>query len=727
MDYKNHWISKIFGNVSLRTLLVVLFVIQIFTAVGVIGYLSFHNGQKAVNDLAAQLQNEVSARIQQHLATYLEIPHLINQSHLNAIRLGLLDLHNPDQLGHYFWHQLQVFNSVSTIYFGNPQGGVVVARRQVDETFTIEQTKDFVANDYLVYPTDAEGGRGVLLQINPSFDARQRPWYTMAVAKKHAIWSEIFSIYARQELGIAASLPVYSQQGELQGVLTTQLVISHVNEFLKKLKIGRGGKIFIIERSGDIVASSTTEKPFVVSSIEDPKMDKDITESTTSKMQRLKAADSNIPLIRFTAKHLAERFGQLENISNEQQFIFELDNQRQYLQITPLQDSRGLDWLIVVAVPESDFMERINANTRATIILSLTALAIATLVGVMTSKWIIRPIFSLTLAAQRISKGHWDERIPVSRSDELGVLAESFNSMVKQLQESFANLEGKSQEIQKLNEQLEDRVAKRTAELNAKVEELMQTRSELLQSEKMASLGRLVAGFAHEINTPIGVAVGAASTLQETAQTIIKLFDQEEVDEEELVSALESVEEAAELTLSNLRRAIRLVSSFKRTAVDQSSEVGRFFDVRETIEDVNNSLHNKFKKTTIKIEINCPKGLTLYGLPGALDQILTNLMMNSFIHGFEEGHLEGYIFITARLKEDRLYLEYSDTGKGMVQETAEKIFEPFFTTRRGYGGSGLGMYICYNLVTSQLHGTISCESALGEGVTFRIEYPIQVT
>jgi signal transduction histidine kinase len=404
-----------------------------------------------------------------------------------------------------------------------------------------------------------------------------------------------------------------------------------------------------------------------------------------------------------------------------------LDNQRQYLQITPLQDSRGLDWLIVVAVPESDFMERINANTRATIILSLTALAIATLVGVMTSKWIIRPIFSLTLAAQRISKGHWDERIPVSRSDELGVLAESFNSMVKQLQESFANLEGKSQEIQKLNEQLEDRVAKRTAELNAKVEELMQTRGELLQSEKMASLGRLVAGFAHEINTPIGVAVGAASTLQETAQTIIKLFDQEEVDEEELVSALESVEEAAELTLSNLRRAIRLVSSFKRTAVDQSSEVGRFFDVRETIEDFNNSLHNKFKKTTIKIEINCPKGLTLFGLPGALDQILTNLMMNSFIHGFEEGHLEGYIFITARLKEDRLYLEYSDTGKGMVQETVEKIFEPFFTTRRGYGGSGLGMYICYNLVTSQLHGTISCESALGEGVTFRIEYPIQVT
>ncbi|MCK5524971.1 MAG: AAA family ATPase [Thiomargarita sp.] len=273
----------------------------------------------------------------------------------------------------------------------------------------------------------------------------------------------------------------------------------------------------------------------------------------------------------------------------------------------------------------------------------------------------------------------------------------------------------------------EQKVRERTAQLNNKVEELTQTRNELVQSEKMASLGRLVAGFAHEVNTPIGVAVGSASVLQRKSKLINKLLDEEEVDEEELISALEKIDEAAKLTLSNLKRAADLISRFKRTAVDQTSEEIRRFDVKSIIEDVINTLHNKFKQTAISIQLDCLEHLNIYSVPGTLEQILTNLMMNSLIHGFEEGKKNGRIIIAIRLEDARLLINYSDTGKGISPDALEKVFEPFFTTHRAHGGTGLGLYICYNLVTSQLHGTMTCESRLNKGVTFKIEFPVALS
>jgi signal transduction histidine kinase len=233
-----------------------------------------------------------------------------------------------------------------------------------------------------------------------------------------------------------------------------------------------------------------------------------------------------------------------------------------------------------------------------------------------------------------------------------------------------------------------------------------------------------VAGFAHELNTPIGVAFGAASMLQENANAIVRLLEQEEVDEEDLISILETVDEAANLTLSNLKRAADLVSSFKRTAVDQTSEEVRRFVVKSTLSDVVNTLHSKFKRTTIEIQIDCTDDLAIHSVPGALEQILTNLMMNSLIHGFDEGKKSGCIKIAIRLEGEILHFDYSDTGKGIAPETVKKIFEPFFTTHRAHGGSGLGLYICYNIVTTQLNGTITCESVLGKGVIFRIAFPV---
>jgi signal transduction histidine kinase len=236
-----------------------------------------------------------------------------------------------------------------------------------------------------------------------------------------------------------------------------------------------------------------------------------------------------------------------------------------------------------------------------------------------------------------------------------------------------------------------------------------------------------VAGFAHELNTPIGVAVGTASTGQRKIKAILQLLDEEEVDEEELVSGLERLDDMAELTLSNLDRAANLVSSFKRTAIDQSSDEVRHFEVKRAIFDVINTLQNHFKQTAIEFQVDCPSDLAVYSMAGALEQILTNLMMNSLIHGFSEGKDSGSINIMARLDKELLHFEYSDTGKGIASENLKKIFEPFFTTHRAHGGSGIGLYICYNVVTSQLNGTITCDSTLSNGVRFVIEFPVQTS
>ncbi|MCV6638780.1 ATP-binding protein [Candidatus Albibeggiatoa sp. nov. NOAA] len=300
--------------------------------------------------------------------------------------------------------------------------------------------------------------------------------------------------------------------------------------------------------------------------------------------------------------------------------------------------------------------------------------------------------------------------------EELSQLNNELANTQRELTKKNVQLEQQRKELKKLNTELSDTV-----------EELSQTRHELVQSEKMASLGRLVSGFAHELNTPIGIAVGSASALQKEAKKIVAMLDEDEVDVDELVSAVNSVNQGFDLTLSNLERAGNLVSSFKRTAVDQTSGEKRYFDVHEVIQDTINTLNNRFKKTDIQIQLDCPVDLKVVSLPGALEQILTNLLINSLIHGFDEGQQTGDIHISVQLEDEVLSLQYQDNGNGIAPENIEKIFEPFFTTHRSHGGSGLGGYICYNLVTNQLKGTISCDSQVGQGVTFNMSYPIELS
>jgi len=245
---------------------------------------------------------------------------------------------------------------------------------------------------------------------------------------------------------------------------------------------------------------------------------------------------------------------------------------------------------------------------------------------------------------------------------------------------------------------------------------------ELVQSEKMASLGGLVAGIAHEVNTPLGVSVTAATYLEEKVADLARLVASGDLRKKNLESFLNTARQSSSIITTNLYTASNLVRSFKQVAVDQSSEEMRSFNLLDYADEVIQSLHPKLKRTSHKVMVEGDRDIKLTSYPGAISQILTNFIMNSLIHAYDEDD-DGTLRIAARQSGNTVLLRYSDDGKGVCEEVLGKIFDPFFTTRRGSGGSGLGMNIVYNLITQKLGGTVTCESEPGKGITFEITIP----
>lgn len=260
------------------------------------------------------------------------------------------------------------------------------------------------------------------------------------------------------------------------------------------------------------------------------------------------------------------------------------------------------------------------------------------------------------------------------------------------------------------------------SELSVSLETLERTRDQLVQSEKMAALGELVAGVAHEINTPVGVGVTAASFLDVKTSEFKKLYASGQLKKSELENYLQSVQEISNSILINMERAAELISSFKQVAADQSSENRRRFNLLETLKGILLSLRPQYKKTGHTITVNCDETIELNSFPGVFSQILNNMIMNSLIHGFE-GIENGSVQIDITRREKDLLMVYKDNGRGMDPVQKEKIFDPFYTTMRGKGGTGLGMSIVYNLITQTLKGSIECDSSKGKGVNFTMLFP----
>jgi predicted ATPase/signal transduction histidine kinase len=279
-----------------------------------------------------------------------------------------------------------------------------------------------------------------------------------------------------------------------------------------------------------------------------------------------------------------------------------------------------------------------------------------------------------------------------------------------------------SLENARLYAHLEEKVAERTRELSDALHDVQAMQHQMVESEKLAALGGLVAGMAHEINTPVGIAVTAASHLVDRTEELRRAWQAGSMKRSTLDHFIAGVEDAGRLILTNLERSNQLVQSFKQVAVDQSSEARRSFAVREYLDDILRSLRPSMNRAPHLIDIDCDAGLSIMSYPGALAQVVTNLVMNSVVHAYDDG-VSGRIRLQATAHDGGIRLRYSDDGGGIPDDMRQHIFDPFFTTRRTQGGSGLGLHIVYNLVTQRLGGTITVQSAPGQGTSFTIDIP----
>jgi len=346
-----------------------------------------------------------------------------------------------------------------------------------------------------------------------------------------------------------------------------------------------------------------------------------------------------------------------------------------------------------------------------------------------------RPIYTLVELVKGITGGQLATLPAIKASGELAVLSDAIVNMlhelkkreetIKQVSAGAAESQYKYQ-LEQYKFQTEQHLRLESEHLREELQQSLQTlkttQEHLINSEKLAVLGSLVAGVAHEINTPLGIGVTAASYISDLVHGMRGSLAAGGLELKTVANWVETMDDSAKLLSGNLQRAAEIVRSFKQVSVDQASEGARTFMMREYIQEIITSLHPKLKKGRHRVDLDCPDDLRVNTWPGVLAQILTNLIMNSLLHGFR-GREEGLISIqVSNCENDFITLTYADDGAGLAVEELPHLFEPFHTSLRNEGGSGLGTYIIYNLVTQKLGGMISANSQPGQGLRYTIQF-----
>lgn len=342
----------------------------------------------------------------------------------------------------------------------------------------------------------------------------------------------------------------------------------------------------------------------------------------------------------------------------------------------------------------------------------------------------IKDILSL-LRQMNLTKDY-SQRVKPSQFIELNVLILAINSMIERFEELINKQLDTAAEYKALNTNLEKMVSERTEALKDANNELIQTleklhqfQRQIVQNEKMASLGDMVAGIAHEVNTPVGLGVTASTMMLDRLVVIKEQFEKRTLKASSMAQFIDEGEENLNIIYRNLNRAAELISSFKQVAVDQTSEIDRVVNMKQLLDDIILSLGPQIKKTNHKLLVECETTLNVKTKAGPINQIVINLVVNSLIHAFEKDTVGKIELILKKDGPNTLQMVFRDNGKGIPKNIKKRIFDPFVTTRRGQGGSGLGMHLVYNLVTQALNGSIVVTSEEEKGVEFIIMFPVK--
>jgi two-component system sensor histidine kinase ChiS len=692
------FLSFFSSRLPLRAVLIIPFVLQILLVAGLIGFLSFRNGQSAVKTLATELESEIGQRIEQTLETYLKMPQLANQATANAVRQGLLNLEEMESLQEYLWNQFRQFSDqylveqpssdsssqklddISILAIGTQQGNYVDVGYAPKTRELTMKVLDRQQDDTLrTWRLNQWGRRIKLIKETTPYDPRERDWYKNAVQAGRMIWVGPYGTVVTENYVISADQPLYDRKGNLVGVTDATLSLLDINQFLGSLKVGKSGQIFITKLNGDLLATSVQgEKPF---------------QQEGKNLKSVQATESASPLIRETAEFLRQRFGGFDRISyrlqrRPQQLEFRTsEGKQQFVRVEPFRSQHymGIDWLVVITVPEDDFMAQIRANTLTTALLCLLGSLGAIAFGIAAGRWLTKPLVQLGRAADALAQGDWERPVTIQRSGELGSLVNAFNEMRHQLKLSHQQLEEYSRGLEQKNEQLET-----------------------LEAELRRQLNLFLHAVSHDLRNPV---LGTAMVLNNLSN--------------QPGDAISLPRKILERMQESNQRQLDLINSLIDTHAAEIWGIAlhpKPLALKPLVHSAIADLLPMMEREQTRLENRIPDDLPLVEVdPLQLARVYQNLLANALKHN----PVGLTIVLDAQQQGNWIHCTVADNGVGISPDQCERLFDPYF---RGQAkpksvGLGLGLYLCQQIVEAH-GGEIGVKSEPNQGTLFWFTLPV---
>ena len=691
-------------GLSLRTIQIVPFAVQILAVVSFTGYAAYYSGRLAVDAVVGRLRDEVTLRVENQLQQSIAAPQILAEITIDGFDLGQLTVADTAGLTRQFWQLRDLLAPVeaSAIYVGTEDREFIGLGFQDNQRWEVGRSGAETGYRFFSYDTDDRGNPTDLVTEGNDYNPTGRPWYQKAKAAGKAVWSDIYVDFKEKRFKITLARPLYDRQGNFQGVVGVDFVLSHIWALLQRLYISPGAQIYVVDGEGLLIGMSAPEQPFVIQG---------------DTVKRMAAVEASVPLVRETARALGDR--QVLGGSNRnptakdtdqtQQVDLTLNGEQYFLQVAPFGQEWGLDWHIVVVVPQGDFTGQLAMTGWITVAICGLAALGALGVGVVTSRWISKPVYQLSKASQGLAEGNWESdlmNLAVRSPRELAQLADSFNHMAAQLRSSFDQLEEQNAELQRLDK---------------------------LKDEFLANTS-------HELRTPLNGSIGLLESFLEKAYGPITPHQRR--------------------TLEALLHSNCRLSALVDDILDFSTLQRGQFDLQ--IQPLN--LHEVVNEAIAILEpIATQKSLRLVNhitptsdIPpvladiNRLQQILFNLLGNGL-----KFTPAGSVSIDASYASDasdaidvsdasdgdsfptdapvpetpQLCIRVTDTGIGIPEDQQDRIFEAFEqvdgSASREYGGAGLGLAIVRRLVTAH-GGRVEVRSRVNVGTTFTVWLPAAV-